>query len=290
MTGGRSQKKRISEKAMTRIYFVLATFFTLILIFPIYWMIISSFKGQAEMFALKPTFWPKEFVLDGYIKMFTQTGSGVPVTTSVKNSLFISLITTVITTVLAVPAAYGLARFDYKIINKLILFMFLVAQMLPQVLFLAPLYIILKRFHILGYYFAPSIFVTLHSLPFALLMLRPYFLSVPKELENSAIIDGCNKFTAFTRIMLPLTYPSIVVVVALSFLWGWGDLMGSLTFISQAQYQPLTQSMYLAISAETINWTVLMAFSTFIVVPAIIVFLSLQKFIIGGLTAGSVKG
>jgi multiple sugar transport system permease protein len=284
------KNKGLSDKQMTVVYFIMATMFSLILIFPIYWMLISSFKGEAEIFALKPTFFPKRPTVEGYIKMFTETGSGVPFTATLWNSIAISLITTLITTVLSVPAAYALARFDYKFVNKTVLFMFLISQMLPQVLFLAPLFIIFKGFNLQGTYFSPSIYVTLHSLPFSVLILRPYFLNIPKELEDSATIDGCNKFSCFIRIMLPLAYPIVIVVVALSFLWGWGDLMGSLTFINKPYMQPLTMNMFRAMAVDTTDWTMLMAFSAVIVVPATFVFLLLQRFIIGGLTAGAVKG
>ena len=284
------QFRGLPEKRMAMVYFTMATILTLILIFPIYWMIISSFKGQAEIFAVKPTFFPKKPVLDGYIRMFTRIGSGVPFSATLRNSIIISLITMFITTVLAAPAAYALARFSYKFINKTVMFMFLISQMLPQVLFLAPLFIIFKGFNLQGTYFSPSIYVTLHSLPFSVLILRPYFMNIPKELEDSAIIDGCNKLSCFIRIMLHLTYPIVIVVIALSFLWGWGDLMGALTFINKPNMQPLTMNMFRAMANETMDWTMLMAFSAVIVVPATIVFLSLQRFIIGGLTAGAVKG
>jgi multiple sugar transport system permease protein len=281
--------KGLSGRQKNAIYFIMATFFTLILIFPIYWMIISSFKSEVEIFALKPTFFPQSPTVYGYVKMFT-TGSGVPFIATLRNSIAISVITTVITTLLSVPAAYALARFNYRFVNKTVLFMFLISQMLPQVLFLAPLFIIFKGFNLQGTYFSPSIYVTLHSLPFSVLILRPYFINIPKDLEDSATIDGCNKFTCFVRIMLPLAYPIIIVVIALSFLWGWGDLMGSVTYINKPFMQPLTMNMFRAMAVDTMDWTMLMAFSAVIVVPATVVFLSLQRFIIGGLTAGAVKG
>ena len=284
------KKPIITERQMTVIYFIMASIFTLILIFPIYWMLISSFKGEAEIFAVTPTFYPKDPTLAGYIKMVVSRSGGVPFSMTFRNSLVISSLVTVITTFLTVPGAYGLARFRYKRINQPVLFMFLISQMLPQVLFLGPLFIIFRNFNIQGSFLSPSIFVTLHSIPFSVLIMRPYFMNIPKELEDSAIIDGCNKFSCFIKIMLPMAYPIVIVVTALSFLWGWGDLMGAITFLNKQYMMPLTTLMYRASTAETMDWTTLMAFSSVIVVPATIIFLSLQRFIIGGLTAGSVKG
>ena len=283
------QHKMMSKRSRMILYFVIATLCTVFLAFPIYWMIMCSFKSQSEIFALKPTFWPHHFDLGGYQKMFGTKFTDQSVGQSLMNSVYIALITAVITTVLATLASYGLARFNYRI-NKPLLLVYLVAQMLPTVLFLAPLYLMFKKIGLLGTFLAPSIFVTLHSLPFSVLMLRPYFLNIPGELEDSAVIDGCNKFGAFLRIMLPMVYPGVVVIAILSFLWGWGDLVGALTFCATGGMQPLSLNMYRAQSAESTDWQMLMAFSTVIVVPATILFLALQKFIISGLTAGAVKG
>ena len=283
------QHKMMSKRSRTTIYFIIATICTILLAFPIYWMIISSFKSQAEIFSINVSFWPREFSLGGYEKMFGTKFSDQSVVGSLMNSIYISIITAVITTVLATLSSYGLARFSYKI-NKTLLLIYLVAQMMPTVLFLAPMYLMFKEMGLLGTYLAPAIFVTLHAIPFSVLMLRPYFLNVPGELEDSAVIDGCNKFTAFLRIMLPMVYPGVVVIAILSFLWGWGDLVGALTFSATGGMQPLSLNMYRAQSAEQTDWQMLMAFSTVIVVPATILFLALQKFIISGLTAGAVKG
>lgn len=280
------QKKKKQQQV---VYFLAATLCVIILIFPIYWMVISSFKTDGELFAVVPTFFPKKLTIQGYVKMFGTKFSGQSIVKSFFNSFYISIITAVITTVLATLSAYGLARFNFKI-NKALLLIFLIAQMMPTVLFLAPLYLTFKKVGIMGTYFPPAIFVTLHSVPFSVMMLRPYFLGVPKELEDSAVIDGCNKFSSFIRIMLPMIYPGVVVVAVLSFLWGWGDMVGAMTFCSTGNMQPLSLNMYRAMANDSTDWAMLMAFATIIVVPAVVLFLSLQKFIISGLTAGAVKG
>ncbi|MCI8416260.1 MAG: carbohydrate ABC transporter permease [Lachnospiraceae bacterium] len=277
------------KKRQQVVYFLAASLCVIILIFPIYWMVISSFKTDGELFAVVPTFFPKKLTVQGYVKMFGTKFSGQSIVKSFFNSFYISIITAVITTVLATLSAYGLARFNFKI-NKALLLIFLIAQMMPTVLFLAPLYLTFKKVGIMGTYFPPAIFVTLHSVPFSVMMLRPYFLGVPKELEDSAVIDGCNKFSSFIRIMLPMIYPGVVVVAVLSFLWGWGDMVGAMTFCSTGNMQPLSLNMYRAMANDSTDWAMLMAFATIIVVPAVVLFLSLQKFIISGLTAGAVKG
>jgi multiple sugar transport system permease protein len=281
--------KRKRKQIMSAVRFLVATACVVTLLFPIYWMIISSFKTDGEIFATVPTFFPKHWTLRGYEKMFLEKASGQSVLDSIINSIYISMITCVISVLLATTSAYGIARFSYRI-NKVILLVFLIAQMMPSVLFLAPLYLMFKQAGLIGTHLAPSIFVTLHSVPFSVLMLRPYFLGIPGELEQSAVIDGCNVFQAFYRIMLPMVYPGVVVIGVLSFLWGWGDLVGALTFASMGDMRPLSLNMYRAMASDSIDWAMLMAFATVIVVPATILFLSLQRFIVSGLTSGAVKG
>ena len=137
---------------------------------------------------------------------------------------------------------------------------------------------------------APVIFACLHGIPFCVITLRPYFLGIPKELEEAAIIDGCNRFTVFFRIMVPIIYPGIIVAAAFTFLWGWGDLMGAMTFVADDLKQPLTVNMYKSIGEFGVEWSSLMAFSVLITIPVILMFIFLQKYLISGITAGAVKG
>lgn len=257
-------------------------------LFPIYWMIITSLKSSAEIFAATPTFFPKEIHLDGYIsQLFVRTS--VPIWVNLRNSLVIALGTTILSTSLATVSAYGLARFNLKI-NRSVLLAFLITQMMPTVLFLSPLFIIFKRIGILQSLISPIIYTSLFGIPFCVITLRPYFLGIPKELEDSAIIDGCGRFTTFLRIMFPIASPGIIVAAAFTFLWGWGDLMGALTFIQTDTLYPLTVNMYKAIGEYGIEWNSLMAFSVIITIPVLIIFMTLQKYLVTGITSGAVKG
>lgn len=279
------------EKAnrRNRMIFNIATLIILIIfLFPIYWMVITSLKTSSEIFAEVPTFFPKQIDISGYIsQLFVRTS--VPITTNLRNSLIISGLTTIISTTLAAFSAYGLARFNFKI-NKAVLLSILITQMIPTVLFLSPLFIIFKKIGILDTLLAPVVFTCLHSIPFCIITLRPYFLGVPKELEDAAIIDGCNRFSVFTKVMVPISYPGIIVSAAFTFLWGWGDLMGALTFIKTDSLHPLTVNMYKAIGEYGIQWNSLMAFAVILTIPVVLMFIFLQKYLITGMTAGAVKG
>lgn len=256
-------------------------------LFPIYWMIITSFKSNAEIFSTVPTFYPHKFSLNGYIRQFAY--AAVPLWVNLRNSLIIALGSTVLSAGLATFSAYGLARYKLKL-NKFIIFCFLISEMLPTVLFLSPLFIVFNKIGIMNTLLAPIIFTCLHGIPFCVITLRPYFLGIPKELEEAAIIDGCNRFTTFFRIMVPIIYPGIIVAAAFTFLWGWGDLMGALTFVSNDMLQPLTVNMYKSIGEFGVEWSSLMAFAVLITIPVLLMFIFLQKYLVEGTTAGAVKG
>jgi len=272
-----------------RIIFNLITIVILVIfLFPIYWMINTSFKSVDEIFARIPTFFPQNPTLEGYYHQLFVRGT-VPFWRTFMNSVIIASLATIISAGLATFAAYGLARFKLRFTES-ILFVVLLAQMIPGVLFLSPMFISFQRMNVLNTYFAPVMFTALQSVPFCIIVMRPYFLTIPKELEEAAKIDGCGKLKTFFRVMVPISYPGIIVSAAFTFLWGWGDLMGSLTFIRSETMLPLTVNMFNAITEDGVRWNSLMAFAVILTVPVVAIFVSLQKYLISGMTSGAVKG
>jgi multiple sugar transport system permease protein len=252
-------------------------------LFPIYWMMINSFKTQGEIFQVPPTFWPNELYLEGYTTQISGT-----LGRSFLNSLIVAISSMAIVVVLAIPAAYGLARYSIPGKKWMIMF-FLVTQMLPVTVVLAPLFIMFKSFGLLNTLFAPILATTTMGIPFSILILRTYFLNAPKELENAAMIDGCTRFTAFLRVMIPISFPGIIVGAAFSFLFAWGDLIYSMTFIRNSEMWPLTAGVYSSMGKYGIQWNHLMAFATIIVLPVLALFILLQRYLIAGITNGAVK-
>lgn len=261
-----------------------------IMLFPVYWMIISSFKPNAEIFAKVPTFFPHSFTLDAYTSQVgASANTGSNIYRSFLNSTIISVSAMLLSCVLAIPASYGLARFRMKGSRAFIL-LFLITQMLPATLTLTPLYLIYNKCNIIDTYFAPILSDATIGIPFVILTLRPYFLSLPKELEDSAKIDGCTTFTAFVKIMLPISYPGIIMCAVFSFLFAWGDLAYSLTFVTSENMRSMTAGIYNFIGKYGIQWNCIMAYGTVITLPVLIIFIFLQKYIVSGLTNGAVKG
>lgn len=265
---------------------VIALLIAVVFLFPLYWIVVTSLKTEGEIFSLHPTLWPQNPTFKAYIDQFM--GGEYNILQGVLNSLAVAIPSTIISVLLAVPAAYGLARFDF-FGKKWMIQSFLISQLMPATLLLTPMFIMFKKMAITDTFWAPILANCIMSISFSVMMLRPYFLSLPKELEEAAKIDGCNTFTSFIKIMLPIGYPGVIMTTVFSFLFSWGDLIYSLTFISEGTKRPITAGIYNFIGKYGIQWNKIMAFGTVVMIPVLLIFIFLQKYIIGGLTSGSVK-
>lgn len=264
-------------------YNIVGILIVAVFMFPIYWMIVTSFKTSGEIFQTPPSFIPETLYTEGYSE---QLSSGMG--RSFLNSLIVALSAMAITVLLAIPASYALARYPVPG-KKLIILFFLVTQMLPVTVVLTPLFIMFRNLGLLNSLVAPILATTTMGIPFSILILRTYFLGAPKELENAAMIDGCNRFTAFIRVMIPITMPGIIVSAVFSFLFAWGDLIFSMTFISDSSKWPLTTGVYDSMGKYGIQWNNLMSYATITVLPVLAIFVLMQRYIVAGLTSGAVK-
>lgn len=257
----------------------------LVFIFPLYWMIVTALKTQVEIFSIPTPLWPENLTFDAFAKQLSSSGDTLR---GFKNSLIISCGATVIATVLAIPAAYGLARFRFGARRGLVLF-FLITQMLPSTLVLTSLYIMFSKMHLLNTYWAPILADATLGIPFSIIILRTYFVSIPKELDEAAKIDGCGHVSAFTKIMLPIAKPGIVVAAVFSFVYAWGDLIYGITFITNPNMRPITSSIYNYVQQYQTLWNSTMAFGIIAITPVVLIFIFMQKYIVSGLTNGAVK-
>ncbi|HBF38159.1 MAG TPA: carbohydrate ABC transporter permease [Firmicutes bacterium] len=279
--------KNLTNSQSTLIYQnVLSVIIAIIFLFPLFWLLSSSFKMEAEIFTSPPTLLPSHLYLAPYIDQFKGQYNMLR---SFLNSCVISLFTMIISLVLSSMAAYGLARFNFRG-RKVLILSFLITQMLPATLILTPLFIIFNKLQFYNTYCGPIIADATLGIPFSVLMLRTYFLSIPKELDDSARVDGCNAFNAFWKIMLPIASPGVIVIAVFSFLFAWGDLIYANTFMNQPNLMPMTAGIYNFIGQYGVSWNRVMAFGALTVLPVVMIFIFMQKYIIGGLTSGAVKG
>lgn len=273
------------ESRSKLISFLVGGIVFLIFIFPLYWMIVTALKTQVEIFSIPTPLWPRDLTFEAFAKQLSTSGDTLR---GFKNSLIISCGATVIATTLAIPAAYGLARFRFGARRGLVLF-FLITQMLPSTLVLTSLYIMFSKMRLLNTYWAPILADATLGIPFSIIILRTYFVSIPKELDEAAKIDGCGHVSAFTRIMLPIAKPGIVVAAVFSFVYAWGDLIYGITFITNPNMRPITSSIYNYVQQYQTLWNSTMAFGIIAISPVVLIFIFMQKYIVSGLTNGAVK-
>ena len=256
----------------------------ILFLFPIYWMLQISFNSDMETFGKVLTFFPHQFTIDPWManlgdKNFLE---------SLRNSFINGFLTMVLTVLFGIPAAYGMGRYKLRGYQAFLL-IFLVAQMLPASLMLTPMYLTFNKMHLLGTFFAPPIAIAAGSVPFAVVTLRPYFKSVPVALDEAARIDGCSSLKSFFLVMIPAVKTGIITIITISFLNGWNDLMYTMTFNVKPEMRPLTANIHKFQSKYGTKWNCIMAYGAILVLPVIIMFIFLQKYIVGGMTAGAVK-
>ena len=278
--------KKIKKKANVLLC-VISILLLCILLFPLYWTLITSLKTEKEIFQNPPSFFPniintKSYgaqVSNGDFNMFRSFG----------NSFIISCGAMVIAALLALPASYGIARYKFRG-KKIAILSFLITQMLPVSVLLTPLFIMFKNMNLYNTWWAAMMADATIGIPFSILILKNYFASIPKDMEEAAYIDGCNRFTAFVRILIPIAKPGVAVCVIFSFLYAWGDLPYGMTFIMDQIKRPITAGIFNFLGQYGTKWSYLTAFAVVTIIPVALIFIFMQKYIVGGMTSGAVKG
>lgn len=280
-----SEKK--TSKSKNIILCAISVVIMMILLFPLYWAVITSLKTEQEIFRIPPTFFPHVINPKSYAAQLS-TGD-FNMFRSFGNSLIVSLGAMAIAVFLSVPASYGIANYRFRG-RGMMLLSFLICQMLPVSVLLTPMFIMFKNMHIYNTPMAAILGDATLGIPFSILILKNYFASIPKDLEEAACIDGCNHFTAFVRILLPIAKPGVIVCAIFSFLYAWGDLAYGMTFIIDQQKRPITAGIFNFMGQYGTKWSYLMAFAVVTIIPVLLIFIFMQKYIVGGMTSGAVKG
>jgi len=253
---------------------------------PAAWLFSVAFKTQREIVSGVPSFIPQDPTLDNFIAAFSEQA----IFRSAGNSLFISVSAALLTVLMSVPAAYFLARYQGKA-SKLILGWAILAQMVPFILIIIPLYLLVIR---LGFYnnlLGLILVYTVWGIPFALWMLRNFIMAIPFELEESAAIDGATKLQVLINIIAPLLAPGLVVAIAFAFINSWNEFFFALVLIRDPEITPLSLLIVRFIGAgEGIRMGPLAAAALVATIPSVIAFAFLQKRLSGALVGGAVKG
>jgi N,N'-diacetylchitobiose transport system permease protein len=257
----------------------------LVMVFPVYWMVSTAFKPDSGIIADKPQWIPLHPTLVHFRNALREPYFW----DDVKNSLIVVLVTVAIAMVLAFLAAIALAKYRFTGLKVFIVLMIGI-QMLPQAGLIIPLYVVLARYHQVNALSGVIITYLTFVLPFAVWTLRGFVLSIPKELEEAALVDGNSRVGAFTKILLPLIAPGLVATSVFAFITCWNEYIFARVLLNDQSKQTVTVwlSYFLGTSKHT-DWGALMAGSTLIAIPVVVFFLLVQRKISFGLTAGAVK-
>lgn len=262
-----------------------ATLITAAFLLPVYWMAKTSLTGPDRILSASPQWVPSPVTGENYSTALAY--AGLP--RALLNSLVISSGVVALTLLLGVPLGYALARIRMRGSGTMVLAL-LVAQLPPAIVLAAPLFILEHRAGVDGTYLGLIAADTTLTLPFTVIVLRPVLRSVPPELEEAALVDGCGLPGVLLRVVLPIMAPALVAVAGLCFLIGWGEFLFGLTLAERPDVQPVTVLLNAFVGRHGTSWGALMATATLISVPVVCVFAVFQRFIVGGLTSGSVRG
>ena len=286
--------KRFSLRQL--VFFVILTFFLVSILFPFYWMISSSFKTEAEIGGREPVYVPSAFRLEAYQELFDPENPhfqnfGI----NIINSLKVSLPTALIAVILSVLGAYSIARLHFKGKN-LMLNGVLLVYLLPGVLLIIPLFSMLANVGgQIGLNVQDNLGVLIftylaQTLPVAMYMLTNYFRTIPEDIEQAAMIDGCSRLGVIWRITLPLAIPALVSVFIYTFMIAWNEFLYALVFLNSRDLFTMPIKINTIFNDPSPRPHVVMAASTIMTLPIVILFLAMERFLEEGLTSGGVKG
>lgn len=278
----RKRNKNLVSK--TGVYIILIVLL-LVIFSPIIWGISTSLKPRDQIFESIPHWIPRTGVSENYRSIIKDT----PLPKHFGNSLIICLLTIIATLLISSPAAYKFARSRQRSM-KITLFLFLSTMMVPGLISLIPLYVIMSHLHLLNTYWVLVIMYTGWNAPFSIWILKSFIETIPREIEESALIDGCSEFQVFCKIILPLSGPGLAAVSTIVFINSWNEFISAVTFTSSDAVRTVPVGLQMLLGYYFIRWGPIMAAATLSTLPALILFLFLQRQLVAGLTKGALKG
>lgn len=259
--------------------------FLAITIFPLYWIIITSFKTQKDIFSLPIQYWPKEFTLDNYIQIFKISHFQ----TYIFNSFLVSIVASFIVLMISMLGGYVLARFKFRGKGQVMLG-FLITQMVPIFIGMAPLYMMMSNMKLINHLFSLVLIYTVMLIPFCTIIMVGFFQRIPATLEEAAMMDGCSRISALFKVIVPVMLPGIMATFIFAFVQCWNELIMAVMFIDEESVKTIPVAMNSFIKKYDIEWGAMSAGTVLSVIPTMILFAFCQKYLVDGLTQGAVKG
>jgi ABC-type glycerol-3-phosphate transport system permease component len=253
--------------------------------FPLFWLIIESFKPESELLLVPPTVFPIRPTLENFVRVFKETNFLV----WFRNSLIVASVSTTSAVVLSALCGYALARYRSKAfgaISSAVLFTYMV----PPVMLIIPMYLIMASLGLINNLLSIIIaYVTFHTV-FGTYLMKEFFETIPTEIEEASTIDGAGTFVQFFEIAIPLALPGIIAVALFSFINSWNEYLFAATFVDFEAFRTLPPGLFMFRSAKVILWDLLLTGSTIAIVPQILVFIFIEKYFLKGFGAMALKG
>lgn len=279
------KSKRYQHLVFNIIMYVLCTAGAILFILPFIWMISTSLKDSTAVFTFPPKWIPQPIQWSNYPDSWTL----LPFTRFLINTCIITFSCIIGQAVSASLVAYGFARMEFK--GNRVLFIILIStMMLPGQVTMIPSFLIFKALHWINTFKPLIVPAFFGGGAFFIFLLRQFFLTIPRDLDEAATIDGCNKFDIFWRIMLPLSKPALATVVVFSFIGHWNDFMGPLIYLNSEQNYTLAVGLNLFQGYHQTSYNLLMAASLIVLMPVLIIFFLAQRYFIEGITLTGIKG
>ena len=258
----------------------------LIVILPLLWMIVSAFKSQRELFAYPPSFFPKNWKVENFVEAATR--GSISFLRMFLNTMMIAVPTTVFNIIFSSMAGYAFARLRFPFRNAIFM-IFIASMMVPYAITLIPRFLLFKD---LGFYdtYVPLIVPVMFGTAFSIFLTRQFFMTLPKELEEAAIVDGCSHFRIWAQIFMPLTKPIIATLAVFQFQSSYNDFLGPVIYISSDVKFTVQMGLNSFRNSFSTRYDLIMAGSIMALIPVVILFICCQKYIVRGIVMGGVKG
>ncbi|WP_029065892.1 carbohydrate ABC transporter permease [Labrenzia sp. DG1229] len=276
--------RQSSPLAVTGKYLALA-FYVAFALFPLYWLAKIAVTPDKLIFSEGTALIPSRFTFENFQTVLLQTDF----LAYFRNSLIVSIGTAAITTVIAAAAGYAFSRFDFRG-KRLIIALMLITQMFPLLMIIAPIYKIVATLGLLNSLTSLIIVYTAFNIPFATFLMQSFFDGIPKDLEDAGMIDGCTRFEALRKIVLPLTLPGLGATLGFIFTAAWSELLFALMLINSNDAMTFPVGLLTFVSKFSVDWGQMMAAGVLALVPSCLFFIFIQRYLVQGLTTGAVKG
>ena len=264
---------------------ILLAVFLIWTIFPLFWLVSTSFKGDKEILSNNELhLLPQQPTLQHYENAFGKTHFG----TYISNSVKVTLISSTLVLAAAIMGGYALARYQFKG-KKAIMVIMLASQMVPLITAIIPMFVLYSKLQLIDTLASLIITYTATNIPFCMITMSSFFTRIPVSLEEAAQIDGCNRFQSVVRVVLPVMLPSIVAVFVFAFTGCWNELFYSIMMINSEKLRTIPAGLMNFVQKYDIDWGQMSAAASVTLIPVVVMFFAVQKYIVAGLTAGSVK-